>query len=83
MGVLPLQFRDGESAASLGLSGHEVFTITGLAAGTDGPLPPTVTVHADGRSFPVTLRLDTPREHDYIRHGGIMRYVLRRMAGAD
>jgi len=82
MGILPLQFRDGESASSLGLSGHEVFTITGLAAGTDGPFPPTVTVHADGRSFPVTLRLDTPREHDYIRHGGIMRYVLRRMAEA-
>ena len=82
MGVLPLQFRDGESASSLGLSGHEVFTITGLAAGTDGPFPPTVTVHADGRAFEVTLRLDTPREHDYIRHGGIMRYVLRRMAEA-
>jgi aconitate hydratase len=40
-------------------------------------------VHADGRAFGVTLRLDTPREHDYIRHGGIMRYVLRRMAGAN
>jgi aconitate hydratase len=40
-------------------------------------------VHADGRAFEVTLRLDTPREHDYIRHGGIMRYVLRRMAGAN
>ena len=83
MGILPLQFRDGESAETLGLTGHEVFSIAGLAAGTGGPFPPTVTVHADGRAFEVTLRLDTPREHDYIRHGGIMRYVLRRMAGAN
>ena len=83
MGILPLQFRDGQSAESLGLTGHEVFSITGLAAGTGGPFPPTVTVHADSRAFDVTLRLDTPREHDYIRHGGIMRYVLRRMAGAN
>ena len=83
MGILPLQFRDGESAETLGLTGHEVFSIAGLAAGTGGPFPPTVTVHADSRAFAVTLRLDTPREHDYIRHGGIMRYVLRRMAGAN
>ena len=83
MGILPLQFRDGESAETLGLTGHEVFSIAGLAAGTGGPFPPTVTVHADSRAFEVTLRLDTPREHDYIRHGGIMRYVLRRMAGAN
>ena len=82
-GILPLQFRDGESAETLGLTGHEVFSIAGLAAGTGGPFPPTVTVHADSRAFEVTLRLDTPREHDYIRHGGIMRYVLRRMAGAN
>jgi aconitate hydratase len=80
MGILPLQFRDGQTVASLGLTGQEVFSISGLAAGSDGPFPPTVTVHADGRAFDVTLRLDTPREHDYIRHGGIMRYVLRRMA---
>jgi aconitate hydratase len=79
MGILPLQFRDGQSAASLGLTGHEVFTITRLAAGGDGPFPPVVTVQADDRAFEATLRLDTPREHDYIRHGGIMRYVLRRM----
>jgi aconitate hydratase len=83
MGILPLQFRDGQSAASLGLTGHEVFAIAGLAAGTDGPFPSTVTVHADDRAFDVTLRLDTPREHDYIRHGGIMRYVLRRMAATN
>ena len=82
MGVLPLQFRDGQSAASLGLTGHEVFAITGLATGTDGPFPSTVSVHADDRAFEVTLRLDTPREHDYIRHGGIMRYVLRAMLGS-
>jgi aconitate hydratase len=82
MGILPLQFRDGESVETLGLTGHEIFSIAGLAAGTDGPFPPTVTVHADGRAFEVTLRLDTPREHDYIRHGGIMRYVLRAMVGS-
>jgi aconitate hydratase len=61
MGILPLQFRDGQSVATLGLTGHEIFSITGLAAGTDGPFPPTVTVHTDGRAFEVTLRLDTPR----------------------
>ena len=83
MGVLPLQFLDGESAETLGLTGHETFTITGLAAGTDGPFPPTVTVHADDRAFEVTLRLDTAREHDYFRHGGIMKYVLRRIAGSE
>jgi aconitate hydratase len=52
-----------------------------LSAGTDGPFPPTVTVHADGLTFEVTPRLDTAREQDYIRHGGIMKYVLRSMLG--
>ena len=77
MGVLPLQFGDGENAETLGLTGHETYAITGLDAGA--PFPPTVTVHADDRTFEATLRLDTPREHDYVRHGGIMRYVLRAM----
>jgi aconitase A len=53
MGILPLQFRDGQTTASLGLGGREVFAITGLAAGSDGPFPRTVTVHADGRAFDV------------------------------
>jgi len=82
MGILPLQFPDGQNAETLGLTGHEHFSITGLAAGTDGPFPPTVTVHADDRAFDVTLRLDTAREQDYIRHGGIMKYVLRSTLGA-
>ena len=79
MGILPLQFRDGQSAATLNLTGHEAFSIDGLRAGADGPFPRSVTVHADGLAFAVTLRLDTAREHDYIRHGGIMKYVLRSM----
>ena len=79
MGILPLQFSDGLNAATLGLTGREMFSITGMAAGTDGPFPPTLTVHADDREFEVTLRLDTAREQDYVRHGGIMKYVLRSM----
>jgi aconitate hydratase len=72
MGVLPLQFKDGESAASLGLTGHETFSIEGVAA-----LPREVTVRADEQEFAVTVRIDTPREGDYYRHGGILQYVLR------
>jgi len=77
MGVLPLQFLDGQNAATVGITGREVFSVTGLAAGRDGPFPRTVTVHADDLAFEATLRLDTAREQDYIRHGGIMKYVLR------
>jgi aconitate hydratase len=72
MGVLPLQFKDGESAASLGLTGHETFSIEGVAA-----LPREVTVRADEQEFAVTVRIDTPREGEYYRHGGILQYVLR------
>ena len=82
MGVLPLQFRDGETPTSLGLTGHEVFEIAGLAAGTGGPFPPTVTVHADGHAFAATLRLDTPGSTTTSATAG-SRYVLRRMAGAN
>jgi aconitate hydratase len=77
MGVLPLQFLDGQSAASLGLTGTETFTVTGLPQLDDGITPDTLTVHADAISFAVRVRLDTPRERDYYRHGGIMKYVLR------
>ncbi len=80
MGILPLQFRAGASAASLGLTGDEVFSVTGLdglAAGA--PLPRTLRVDADGRSFEVILRIDTPKEADYYRHGGILPYVLRQL----
>jgi aconitate hydratase len=77
MGVLPLQFTDGESVASLGLTGHEVLTIAGLAS-----LPSTVTVHADDKTFSARVRIDTPKEADYYRHGGILQYVLRQLAHA-
>jgi aconitate hydratase len=75
MGVLPLQFAPGESAASLGLTGREVISIRGLAGVHD--IPREVTVTADGREFTATVRIDTPAEADYYRHGGIMQYVLR------
>ena len=75
MGVLPLQFSEGESAASLGLTGQETFTIGGIA-GTDA-IPRQLTVKADDKQFTVTVRIDTPGEQGYYRHGGIMPYVLR------
>nr|WP_308169894.1 aconitate hydratase [Acrocarpospora catenulata] len=77
MGVLPLQFPEGESAASLGLTGEETFGITGVTALNEGDTPATVTVTADGKSFEAVVRIDTPGEADYYRHGGIMQYVLR------
>ena len=77
MGVLPLQFRPGESAASLGLTGREEFSITGIEAMTSGDVPREVTVTADGREFRAVVRIDTPGEAAYYRHGGIMPYVLR------
>ena len=80
MGVLPLQFADGESRESLGLQGSETFDITGLA-GRDR-IPREITVKAldnDGRetSFTATVRIDTAGEAEYFRHGGILQYVLR------
>jgi len=77
MGVLPLQFPDGQSAESLGLSGEETFTITGIEAMNEGAVPRTVTVRADETQFEARVRIDTPGEADYYRHGGIMQYVLR------
>jgi aconitate hydratase len=77
MGVLPLQFRDGESAASLGLTGEEEFTISGVTELNDGRTPREVTVRAGDTQFRARLRIDTPGEADYYRHGGIMQYVLR------
>jgi aconitate hydratase len=77
MGVLPLQFMPGESAASLGLTGHEVFDITGVGELNSGKTPRQVTVRADGRQFTAIVRIDTPGEAEYFRHGGIMQYVLR------
>jgi aconitate hydratase len=77
MGVLPLQFNDGESAASLGLTGHETFTIRGLADVEE--IPRHVTVKADDKEFEVTVRIDTPKEQRYFRHGGILQFVLREL----
>ena len=77
MGVLPLQFKDGENAASLGLTGEESFNIIGIAALNDGGVPREVTVQAGSLSFTARVRIDTPGEADYYRHGGIMQYVLR------
>ena len=79
MGVLPLQFKDSESVASLGLTGHEAFTIAGFA-GAD-TVPPELTVRADEKEFIVTARIDTPKEQRYFRHGGILQYVLRELLG--
>jgi aconitate hydratase len=77
MGVLPLQYPDGENAESLGLTGEETFEITGVTALNDGETPATVHVRADRTEFDAVVRIDTPGEADYYRHGGIMQYVLR------
>jgi aconitate hydratase len=77
MGVLPLQYRDGETAESLGLTGEETFDVAGVEALNTGEVPREVTVRADGREFTAVLRIDTPGEAGYYRHGGIMPYVLR------
>jgi aconitate hydratase len=72
MGVLPLQFADGDTVESLGLTGHETFTIAGIA-----DLPRELDVRADEKTFRVRVRIDTPKERDYYRNGGILQYVLR------
>ena len=77
MGVLPLQFKEGDTAETLGLSGREKIDISGLAELGEEHLPARLSVTADGRSFEMQLRLDTPRELEYIRHGGITPYVVR------
>ena len=82
MGVLPLQFLDGQSASTLGLRGDETFEISGITAMNSGSVPKTVAVSATGPSgetkrFEAKVRIDTPGEADYYRHGGIMQYVLR------
>lgn len=80
MGVLPLQFPVDTNAESLGLTGTEAFTITGVTALNEGETPRTVTVTTDtGVEFDAVVRIDTPGEADYYRHGGILQYVLRRM----
>ena len=84
MGVLPLQYQPGDSAEALGLTGTERFDITGIAAINDGATPPAVTVRAtkpgsDPIEFTAQVRIDTAREADYYRNGGILPYVLRQL----
>ena len=78
MGVLPLQFLPGETAQSLGLSGKEVFQVDGVSAALEGS--PRVKVRADSKVFEAMVRVDTPQEAEYFRHGGILPYVLRELA---
>jgi aconitate hydratase A / 2-methylisocitrate dehydratase len=78
MGILPLQFMDGEGRESLGLTGRESFSVSGVENGEAHE----VTVRADDREFRARLRLDTPREREYLRNGGILPFVLRRMLAA-
>jgi len=86
MGVLPLQYPDGESAETLGLSGREVISIDGLLDLNDGTTPKEASVRIEGedgrvRELSATVRIDTPMEAEYYRHGGILPYVLRQLAG--
>ncbi|MCG0287590.1 aconitate hydratase AcnA [Streptomyces sp. PSAA01] len=77
MGVLPLQFPEGATAETLGLTGEETFDITGVTALNEGGIPETVKVKAGEVEFDAKVRIDTPGEADYYRNGGIMQYVLR------
>jgi aconitate hydratase len=79
MGVLPLQFEAGQSVQSLGLTGRETFSISGLAGAEE--IPRKLTVRADDKEFPVTVRIDTPKEQRYFHHGGILQFVLRELLG--
>jgi aconitate hydratase len=79
MGVLPLQFLPGQNTETLGLTGHEVYAVTGLDKLANGHVPAALDVTADDLTFQVRPRLDTARERDYYRHGGIMQFVLRQL----
>jgi aconitate hydratase len=78
MGVLPLQFADGDSVESLGLTGEEEVSITGL----DGGDADEVTVRAGDTEFTARVRIDTPKEREYFKHGGILQFVLRQLMTA-
>ena len=82
MGVLPLQYPEGESAESLGLTGEEEFSFTGVTELNEGRTPKTVKVKAGDTEFDAKLRIDTPGEANYYRNGGIMPYVLRNLLRA-
>ena len=79
MGVIPLQFPQGENAESLGLTGEEEFSITGITELNEGRTPKTVKVRAGDVEFDAVVRIDTPGEANYYRNGGIMQYVLRNL----
>ena len=88
MGILPLQFKAGENAPSLGLTGEEVYDLEGLPAllATDFAAGREITVRAQGadggeKTFQAVVRIDTPQEVRYYQHGGILQYVLRQLLG--
>ena len=86
MGVLPLQFLAGQNAQSLGLTGREVFDIIGAGRGEAGKTVAVTASRAGWQSdvvFAARVRIDTPKEHEYYRHGGILQYVLRQLASAE
>jgi aconitate hydratase len=83
MGVAPLQFQPGQNVASLGLTGREVFEITGLSDGAAREVAVTATPEKGKPvKFTARLRIDTPKEREYYRHGGILQFVLRQLASA-
>ena len=84
MGVLPLQFEEGQDAISLGLDGSETYSIAGISSGLSpgARLKVIASKEGGGRTFTVVCRIDTPNELDYYRHGGILQYVLRSLAKA-
>jgi aconitate hydratase len=81
MGVLPLEFIDGQNRESLGLTGFESFSLEGVPAAVESCGQSPVRVTADGKAFHARVRIDTPVEADYYRHGGILPFVLRQLAG--
>jgi aconitate hydratase len=82
MGVLPLQFRAGENGASLKLTGQERYEISGFDGANDTLAQVTATPASGAPiQFQVRVRIDTPKEREYFRHGGILHYVLRQLAG--
>lgn len=80
MGVLPLQFMPGDNAESLGLTGYETFSIDGLEDGNAKQVKVTATDDSGDKSFQARVRIDTPNEVEYFQHGGILHYVLRKLA---
>jgi aconitate hydratase len=79
MGVLPLQFPEGQSIETFGLTGEETFNISGIETLNNNTIPKTVRVKAGNVEFEATVRIDTPSEAQYYRNGGIMQYVLRNL----